>query len=187
VLALQQRLSALGYWLGAPDGDFGALTQQAVFALQKSAGLSRDGVVGPNTRRALEQGVRPSATLSGDGVEIDLARQVLMVVRGGKVRTILNTSTGSGEQYTSTFGRPAIARTPTGTFHFQRRVDGMAESSLGTLWRPIFFTGTGYAVHGSGSVPPYPASHGCARVSNAAMDMVWAQDLMPIGSTVRVR
>ena len=63
----------------------------------------------------------------------------------------------------------------------------MDESSLGMLWRPIYFTGSGYAVHGSTSVPPWPASHGCVRVSNAAIDMVWAQDLMPIGSTIKVR
>mgnify|MGYP002652321331 CR=1 FL=1 len=38
-----------------------------------------------------------------------------------------------------------------------------------------------------GSIPAYPASHGCARVSNAAMDMIWDEDLMPVGSTVVVR
>ena len=30
VLALQQRLSSLGYWLGTPDGAFGDSTEQAV-------------------------------------------------------------------------------------------------------------------------------------------------------------
>jgi peptidoglycan hydrolase-like protein with peptidoglycan-binding domain len=184
---MQQRLAALGYWLGAVDGDFGPLTQQAVFALQKSAGIARDGVVGPDTERALARGVQPTATLRGDGVEIDLGRQVLVVVRGGKVVTILNTSTGNGEWYTTTYGTRAIARTPTGTFTFLRRVDGMDESSLGKLWRPIYFTDTGYAVHGSSSVPPWPASHGCARISNDAIDMVWAQGLMPVGSTIRIR
>lgn len=187
VLALQQRLTALGYWLGPTDGSFGPLTQQAVFALQKSAGITRDGIVGRDTKRALEQGVRPATTLSGNGVEIDLSRQVLVVVRGGKVVTVLNTSTGNGEWYTTTYGTRAIARTPTGTFTFLRRVDGMDESSLGELWRPIYFTNTGYAVHGSSSVPPWPASHGCARISNAAIDMVWAEGLMPVGSTVKVR
>lgn len=187
VLALQQRLTALGYWLGPVDGDFGSLTQQAVYALQKSAGIARDGIVGPDTERALDRGARPSATLPGDGVEIDLGRQVLMVVRGGKVSVILNTSTGNGEWYTTTYGTRAIARTPTGTFTFLRRVDGMDVSSLGKLWRPIYFTNTGYAVHGSSSVPPWPASHGCARISNAAIDMVWAQGLMPVGSTIKVR
>lgn len=187
VLTLQKRLTALGYWLGPTDGDFGPLTQQAVFALQKSAGIARDGVVGPDTERALERGARPSATLAGNGVEVDLARQVLLVVRSGRVVTVLNTSTGSGEEYTTTFGTRAIARTPTGTYTFLRRVDALDKSSLGELWRPIYFTGSGYAVHGSTSVPPWPASHGCVRVSNAAIDMVWAQNLMPIGSTIKVR
>ena len=186
VLALQQRLTELGYWLGTPDGSFGSLTQQAVWALQKSAGLRRDGVVGPKTLKALEAGTRPKATVQGDGVEIDIDRQVLMVVRGGAVRTILNTSTGSGEEYTSTSGNQAIARTPRGRYKVYRGVDGEVTNSLGTLWRPRFFN-RGIAVHGSGNIPPYPDSHGCARLSNAAIDMIWASKLMPIGSRVVVR
>jgi peptidoglycan hydrolase-like protein with peptidoglycan-binding domain len=186
VLALQQRLTELGYWLGTPDSSFGSLTQQAVWALQKSAGLRRDGVVGPKTLKALEAGTRPKATLKGDGVEIDIDRQILMVVRGGAVRTILNTSTGSGEEYTSTSGNQAIARTPRGRYKVYRGVDGEVTNSLGTLWRPRFFN-RGIAVHGSGNIPPYPDSHGCARLSNAAIDMIWASDLMPIGSRVIVR
>ena len=186
VLELQERLSELGYWLGTPDGRFGSLTQQAVWALQKSAGLSRDGVVGPRTTKALADGVRPKATLKGDGVEIDLDRQVLLVVRGGTVRTILNTSTGNGEKYTSTRGTPATAITPKGRFEVYRGVDGPLTNSLGELWRPRFFH-RGFAVHGSPSIPPWPASHGCARLSNAAIDMIWAKGLMPIGATVVVR
>jgi N-acetylmuramoyl-L-alanine amidase len=157
-----------------------------VFALQKSAGLSRDGIVGPHTRRALEAGIRPPVTLSGDGVEIDLARQVLVVVRDGRARTILNTSTGSGEEYTSTKGNRAIATTPKGRFTVFRAVDGPLTNSLGELWRPRFFNG-GIAVHGSPNIPPTPASHGCARLSNPAIDMIWAARLMPIGSRVVVR
>jgi peptidoglycan hydrolase-like protein with peptidoglycan-binding domain len=186
VLELQQRLTELGYWLGTPDGTFGSLTQQAVYALQKAAGIRRDGVVGPRTRQALADGIRPRATLSGDGVEIDLDRQLLLVVRGGSVRTILNTSTGNGEQYTSTSGNPAVAITPKGRFTVYRGVDGPLTNSLGELWRPRFFY-RGFAVHGSPSIPPWPASHGCARVSNAAINMIWATDLMPVGSRVLVR
>lgn len=186
VLALQKRLSELGYWLGEPDGSFGSLTRQAVYALQKSAGISRDGVVGPKTARALEAGVRPAVTLSGDGVEIVLSRQILIVVRDGTARTILNTSTGNGEAYTSTSGNRAIATTPKGSFTVYRAVDGPLTNSLGELWRPRFFH-RGIAVHGSPSIPPWPASHGCARLSNPAIDMIWARDLMPIGSRVVVR
>jgi len=186
VLALQKRLSELGYWLGSPDGAFGSLTQQAVWAFQKSAGLERDGVVGPRTSKALAAGIRPRATLSGSGVEIDLDRQILLVVRGGAVRTILNTSTGSGEEYTSTSGNRAIAKTPRGRFTVYRAVDGEVTNSLGTLWRPRFFN-RGIAVHGSQNIPPWPDSHGCARLSNAAIDMIWASGLMPVGSRVVVR
>ena len=186
VLALQKRLSELGYWLGEPDGSFGSLTRQAVYALQKSAGISRDGVVGPKTARALEAGVRPAVTLSGDGVEIVLSRQILIVVRDGTARTILNTSTGNGEAYTSTSGNRAIATTPKGSFTVYRAVDGPLTNSLGELWRPRFFH-RGIAVHGSPNIPPWPASHGCARLSNPAIDMIWARDLMPIGSRVVVR
>jgi peptidoglycan hydrolase-like protein with peptidoglycan-binding domain len=186
VLALQQRLSDLGYWLGTPDGTFGSLTQQAVYALQKAAGISRDGTVGPKTAKALADGIRPKATLSGNGVEIVLDRQLLLVVRGGTVQTILNTSTGNRERYTSTSGNPAVAVTPKGSFTVYRGVDGPLTNSLGELWRPRFFH-RGIAVHGSPNIPPWPASHGCARLSNAAINMIWAKDLMPIGSRVVVR
>ncbi len=40
VAAIQRRLWELKYWCGSADGSFGHLTQQAVWALQKAAGLS---------------------------------------------------------------------------------------------------------------------------------------------------
>src|SRR5690606_15958967 len=61
VLALQQRLSELGYWLGTPDGNYGQLTRQAVMAFQKVEGLTRDGVAGPATRQRLATAGRPTA------------------------------------------------------------------------------------------------------------------------------
>ena len=117
VLALQRRLSELGYWLGEPDGTFGSLTQQAVYALQKSAGIGRDGVVGPKTKRALEQGVRPRVTLSGDGVEIVLERQLLVVVRDGRASTILNTSTGQRRGVHDHLGQPGHRDDAQGQLH----------------------------------------------------------------------
>ena len=184
VKSVQQRLSDLGYWLGTPDGQYGGLTEQAVVALQKAAGLGRDGVFGPATRRALEAGTRPHSRIGGTGVEIDKARQLLLVVRGGQVTMILNTSTGSGQPYTSE-GQTHVATTPAGWFTVFRSVNGEDVGPLGALWRPRYFNG-GIAVHGYTSVPAYPASHGCARVSMAAIDMIWASDIMPIGSRVVV-
>ncbi|HEY7719081.1 MAG TPA: L,D-transpeptidase family protein [Pedococcus sp.] len=184
VSSVQQRLSGLGYWLGQPDGSYGYLTSQAVMALQKAAGIGRDGVFGPATRRALESGIRPQSRVGGTGVEIDKARQLLLVVRGGSVTHVINTSTGNGERY-EYLGQPRVATTPAGSFSVFRTVDGNDEGPLGDLWRPRYFNG-GIAVHGSASVPAYPASHGCARVSNPAMNMIWAAGLMPVGSRVTV-
>jgi peptidoglycan hydrolase-like protein with peptidoglycan-binding domain len=184
VQALQERLSELGYWLGTPDGKFGALTTQAVYAVQGAAGLGRDGVVGPATRKALDRGAMPRVASKGDAVEIDISAGTISFVRGGVPWRVLHTSTGNGAQYKSGDSM-AIARTPRGTFSVQRRIDGVRVAPLGRLYRPIYFY-RGYAVHGSGSIPAYPASHGCARVSNAAIDMIWRENLMPDGLRVLV-
>jgi peptidoglycan hydrolase-like protein with peptidoglycan-binding domain len=86
VLALQQRLRSLGYWLGTPDGSYGDLTVQAVTAFQKVEGLGRDGIAGPGTRAALDAASRPDArSATGDLVEVDKARQVLLIIRDGEV------------------------------------------------------------------------------------------------------
>ncbi|MGB3259129.1 MAG: L,D-transpeptidase family protein [Ornithinimicrobium sp.] len=185
VLALQQQLSATGYWLGTPDGGFGHLTQQAVFALQKAHGLSRDGIAGPNVHAAAAKGYLPNAVASGDLIEVHLNTQLLQVVRGGKTTMVLNTSTASGERYEFK-GTEYTARTRTGDFRVGY-IDGSGwrDGELGEMWRPMFYSGN-YAVHGSKSIPPWPASHGCSRLSVAAMDMIWKQDLMSMGSRVLV-
>jgi N-acetylmuramoyl-L-alanine amidase len=100
VRSLQRRLTTLGYWLGAADGQFGDLTQQAVVAIQKVAGLDRDGVCGPATWSRVDAGVRPVArSRKAVVVEIDKPTQTLVVVDAGVVRWIFNTSTGSGRKY----------------------------------------------------------------------------------------
>lgn len=186
VLGLQRRLTGLGYWTGTADGSFGPLTAQAVYALQKSAGLARDGIVGPATWAALTSGVRPAAgTRSGKVVEVDLRRQVLLLVRDGRVQRVFNTSTGSGRTY-SVGGVVKRAVTPRGTFRVRRQVNGWDKGPLGSLYRPRYFNG-GIAVHGYGSVPPYPASHGCVRVSLPAMDWIVSASWLKLGDVIVVR
>ena len=185
VTALQARLTELGYWNGKADGSFGSLTQQAVYALQKAAGLGRDGVVGPKTQKAIDQGVRPNAkSTSGHIVEIDLKRQLLMLVDDGKVTKVFNTATGSNQHYEFE-GNTYLAVTPPGHFTVSRQIDGQRDGPLGPLWRPKYFNG-GIAVHGAPNVPPYPASHGCARLTNAAINWIWANNEIPLKTKVWV-
>ncbi|MDO8147069.1 L,D-transpeptidase family protein [Isoptericola sp. b515] len=184
---LQERLVELGYFLPAVDGEFGPQTQQAVWALQKAGGLSRDAVVGPRTRAALADGVRPAPVSSaGKVVEIDLDRQLLLAVQDGKVVRTFNASSGNGETFEAK-GRSYRARTPTGTYAVYMERDYLHESTLelGAMYRPKYFTG-GIAVHGSPSIPPWPASHGCIRVSNSAMNWLWDAWGVPRGTTVVV-
>ena len=185
VLALQNRLVELGYWLGSADGNYGQLTRQAVMAFQKAEGLGRDGVAGPITRERLAGAQRQGSRAGSTGLEIDLERQILMVVQGGQVQWVINTSTGNNETYTSSTGGSAVAATPPGGFTIDREIDGLREAPLGTLYRPKYFNG-GIAVHGSGSIPAHPASHGCARVTNSAMDMLWSSGVAQIGTRVTV-
>ncbi|WP_236717924.1 L,D-transpeptidase family protein [Actinoplanes sp. TFC3] len=185
VVALQKRLAELGYWNGKADGTFGGQTTQAVYALQKAAGLSRDGVVGPKTEKALDQGVRPKArSRSGYVIEISKKRQLLMLVKDGEVTQAFNTSTGSYERYEQE-GATHVAATPSGKFTVSRQIDGWRNAPLGLLWRPKYFNG-GIAVHGANSVPPYAASHGCARLSIAAMNYLWSNDKIPLKTKVWV-
>jgi lipoprotein-anchoring transpeptidase ErfK/SrfK len=185
VRALQLRLASLGYWLGQADGTFGDSTEQAVYAFQKAAGIPHDGVVGPVTAPALGHGAVPKPrSTSGRVIEVNLEEDLLLLVTDGRVHAILNASTAGGYTYTDN-GITAVAWTPVGYFRIYRAVDGMVTDSLGQLWRPRFFTG-GIAIHGDSYVPPYPVSHGCVRVSNEAIDWVWATNLAPLGTAVWV-
>lgn len=187
VRALQDRLDELGYWLGAPDDEYGSLTVQAVMAFQKYEGLPITGAADDTTRQRLAVAQRPvPADGGGYHIEIDKSRQILMIAENGTTRWTFNTSTGSEIPYDEE-GGSGTAVTPTGNFTVCHERDYLRESSLGTLWRPKYFhCGRGIAVHGATSVPGYPASHGCVRVTYAAMNFIWSQNMMPMGARVHV-
>lgn len=55
VTTLQQRLNALGFDAGREDGIFGPDTERALRDFQLNAGMASDGVLGPESRAALER------------------------------------------------------------------------------------------------------------------------------------
>jgi N-acetylmuramoyl-L-alanine amidase len=176
VVTLQQRLSALRYFdVGRADGVFGANTYHAVVAFQKVQGLTRDGIVGPATRARLARPYVPAPRyrLATSAVEVNLAKQVIYYVRGGTILRIIDASTGSGAWYYSQ-GRWARAITPVGRFKiYWRYSNGWQPGPLGSMYRPNYFY-RGYALHGMTSVPAYPASHGCVRMTVPTMDRMWS-------------
>lgn len=54
VSALQENLSALGYYDGDVTGHYGTLTKAAVLAFQKAKGLTADGIAGTRTLSAID-------------------------------------------------------------------------------------------------------------------------------------
>lgn len=184
---LQDRLLSLGYWLDNADGAYGSLTVQAVMAFQKYEGLEVTGAADDATLARLAVASRPVPADAGPWhAEVDKTRQVLMFAENGVTRWTFNTSTGTEKPYNEP-GGSGISDTPTGTFHVCRQVDGMREGDLGNLWRPKYYDcGSGIAIHGSGSVPAYPASHGCVRVTNTAINFIWSNNMLPMGARVIV-
>jgi hypothetical protein len=194
VARAQQRLLDLGYWNAGVDGNYGWSTSQAVMAFQKYTGVgNKTGNIDEATAAALNGNLcRPLPGITtGDLFEVDKGKQLAFIVRGGVTLWALNVSTGGNYSYTAKDQKTGAtlndkAYTPVGTFHVYRVSDDPAYfGSLGELYRPRFIVG-GVAVHGYRNVPNYPASHGCIRVSNLAMDMIWATNAMPMGGTVVV-
>ena len=141
-------------------------TRHAVIAFQKVHGLPRTGVVDRATDRALRAPLTPVARTSGPGFEVDLARQVLFRVEGGRVVRIYDASTGRDEP-----GK----HTPTGDFRVRYQIDGWRYAKLGPMYRPSYLTDTGIALHGGEPVETHPASNGCIRLTDPTVDEIFGQ------------
>jgi hypothetical protein len=167
VRELERRLGDLHYAIRR-DGYFGSEDLEAVYAFQKVEGLARTGAVTAALWARLLTAQTPRPRYGGaDHLEIDKTRQVIFLVRGGKVALIVATSTG------------ATGNTPLGVWHVYRKVNGFDW----VLYYPSYFIG-GFAVHGYPDVPPYPASHGCARIPMWIAQTVYSE--VAFGSAVYV-
>jgi peptidoglycan hydrolase-like protein with peptidoglycan-binding domain len=192
VADLQQRLTDLGFDPGPVDGQFGALTEQAVWAFEGLA-LSRTheqqtGVVDQPVWDAVHYGpvFRPRRADNGTHAEIYLDLQAMIVFTDNAPTLITHISSGTGEtwcalivQDTDDLGQPlpqevqrdvcGVSRTPGGVFKFYRRDEGNRQGPLGGMRNPVYFN-YGIGVYGAQEVPARPASHGGIRIPMAIAD-----------------
>ena len=86
VLALQERLTGLGFSPGRLDGIFGRGTDHAVREFQLNTGLPTDGTAGPDTFRALS---RLTRTVSGGASTLLREQQAFDVLRTGVTHKVV--------------------------------------------------------------------------------------------------
>jgi lipoprotein-anchoring transpeptidase ErfK/SrfK len=185
LLEVEKRLSDLGYWVLKVDGVQDASTRHAVTAFQKIEGLKRTGILSAADMEVLRLAAPPNAKFKTGAahVEVDITRQVLLLTDAdGTVVRILPVSTGNEKRYFDQ-GQWQVAHTPRGRFQIQHKIDGVRHASLGDLYYPSYFYG-GVAIHGSLSIPSFPASHGCVRIPRFA-DRAFAR-MVHVGMEVYV-
>ena len=178
----ERRLSELGYWTGPIDGRFDAASRAALISFQKWEGRP---VTGRLTIAEIEALRVSSMPVPRDGdyehAEVDIDRQVLLIVDGnGRVR-VLPVSTGTDKPFVWD-GETSIAYTPRGRFVVYDKTVGWEDNLLG-MYYPNYISG-GIAIHGSYSVPVGPASHGCIRIPVFAAREV--SKLLKLGTIVLV-
>lgn len=179
----ESRLSELGYWTGPVDGRWDEATTSALIAFQKWEGQAITGKLTLAELEAIRNGAAPKARdLGYEHVEVDVDRQVLMLVNEeGGVR-VLPVSTGSDKQFMDQ-GQMSVAYTPRGRFVVYDKTFGWENGDLGSVYYANYITG-GVAIHGYLSVPTTPASHGCIRIPMFAAREV--SRLLPVGTIVLV-
>jgi N-acetylmuramoyl-L-alanine amidase len=170
VKILEKRLRSLGYHINGVNKRYDYRTSDAVMAFNKVQGRTRIGSVDESTWYALGSPKRPRPVSKKPKfhIEVDQTKQVLYMVKKGKVTDILHVSTGAG------------AATRDGVWHVYRKLAG---TSGGGLYYPSYFDGL-RALHGWSSVPNYNASHGCVRLPMWSAQWVFGK--APIGTEVRI-
>ncbi|WP_165436347.1 L,D-transpeptidase family protein [Amycolatopsis suaedae] len=166
VATLQATLRGLGFQVRRDDGRFDTETRHAVVAFQKAHGLPRTGVVDVVTSDRLRSPVLPRPRVSAPGfhVEVDLARQLVYLVRDGRVDRVYDASTGRDAD-----GK----RTPPGEYRISYQINGWRHAKLGPMWKPSYLDSTGLALHGGEPVEATPASNGCIRMTDPSVEEVY--------------
>src|ERR1700752_843020 len=179
----ERRLKELGYWPGPVDGIVDTATNSALIAFQKWEGRPITGKLTRDELEAIRNGSAPQARDRGyEHVEVDVDRQVLMLVNENDRVRVLPISTGNDKEFMDE-GQMSIAYTPRGRFVVYDKTFGWENGRLGSVFYANYISG-GVAIHGYLTVPTYPASHGCIRIPMFAAREV--SQLTPRGTIVLV-
>jgi hypothetical protein len=179
----EQRLANLGYWTGPIDGVFDTVSQSGLISFQKWEGRTVTGKLNAEELQAILKAISPKARELGyEHVEVDVDRQVLLLVRESGAVKVLPVSTGSGRRFFDE-DQDSISYTPRGRFIVYEKHDGWEYGPLGALYYANYISG-GVAIHGSKNVPITPESHGCIRIPVFAAREV--SKIMSVGSIVLV-
>jgi len=179
----EQRLAELGYWTGRVDGVFDVGSREALIAFQKWEGRPVTAKLTLNELEAIRASETPKPRDPGyEHVEVDLDRQILMLVKEDGSARVLPVSTGNGATFLSD-GQKSVAYTPRGRFVVYDKTFGWENGTLGSVYYANYISG-GVAIHGYLAVPTTPASHGCIRIPMFAAREV--SKLLPLGTIVLV-
>jgi hypothetical protein len=183
IIEAERKLSELGYWTGSVDGRLDEGTASALIAFQKWEGREITGKLTLRELEAIRNGVAPNPRdLGYEHVEVDVERQVLMLVNEEGAVRVLPVSTGSDKAFMDQ-GQMSIAYTPRGRFVVYDKTYGWENGDLGSVYYANYISG-GVAIHGYLTVPTTPASHGCIRIPMFAAREV--SRLLPVGTIVLV-
>lgn len=193
----QAILTSFGIPAGSVDGLFGPETGRGLCAFRRIAGLpvSR-GPLDTKTLTALRTYDRTYPTLRDIPAREYLGKstyllahqtcQVLFYVEGSHYRRVFATSTGMSGHRTPN-GSYSLGPTQKGWYCSTLYPDGCTYhtegwfasiSNYGNMYNPRQVVGDIF-LHGSMSVPPYPASHGCIRVR--VIDADWLYKYVGVG------
>ncbi|CCH75408.1 exported hypothetical protein [Nostocoides australiense Ben110] len=195
----QQIMAKFGIPAGPADGITGQQTRQGLCAFRRISGLPVNRYsLNTETYRKLVEYDNKYSRLNQIGVSsfqgkstfvhVQQACQTMFYVKDKKVQRVLPVSTGVRGHETP-FGYYTLANTTRGWYcstlypeSCRKQTTGEFAyiSNFGNMYNPRQVVGAIF-VHGSTSVPTYPASHGCIRVTVNDSDWLYHNvDRMPI-------
>jgi peptidoglycan hydrolase-like protein with peptidoglycan-binding domain len=178
IKAAQQQLRDLGYPVGSVDGIDGPKTRRGLCAWRRLEGrtVSRGPLTSKELKSLLATTKLPKAT-AGRGLTVDRTCQTVYYRNDGRWRKVRKASTGKD-----------LVLPKVGDYRIQRTRAGWHTSTLypsktPNMYNTLYFSGA-IAIHGSRSVPTYPASAGCVRVTPKTADYLFAR--LKVGDPIKV-